>query len=202
MFTRDEDYAAFAQILREADQRHPTRLLGYCLMPNHWHLILWPHRDGDLSRLVGWLTLTHTQRWHARNRTAGSGHLYQGRFKSFPIQEDTPLLRVLRYVEGNASRAGLVQRAEQWRWSSLIRRQHASGDREPRLDAGPVALPANWTDQVNEPLTEAELAAVRRSVTRGQPFGEGAWVAETAAALNLQLTLRPRGRPRKTNHGS
>ena len=120
----------------------------------------------------------------------------------FPFRRTPLCLGCCAYVEGNASRAGLVQRAEQWRrWSSLIRRQHASGDREPRLDAGPVALPANWTDQVNEPLTEAELAAVRRSVTRGQPFGEGAWVAETAAALNLQLTLRPRGRPRKTNHG-
>ncbi len=121
IFERDDDYAAFERVLEEAVDRTGTRLLSYCLMPNHWHLVVWPHDDGELSRFAGWLTLTHTQRWHAHRHSAGTGHLYQGRFKSFPIQEDDHFLTVCRYVERNAPRAKLVARAEEWRWSSLYR---------------------------------------------------------------------------------
>ena len=121
IFDDDGDYEAFETILEQAVARFETRLLAYCLMPNHWHLVVWPRNDGELSSLVGWLTLTHTQRWHAHRRSAGSGHVYQGRFKSFPIQEDDHFYTVARYVERNALRANLVPRAEQWRWSSLYR---------------------------------------------------------------------------------
>ena len=102
---------------------YDMRLLAYCLMPNHFHLLLWPREDGDLSRFMRWLTVTHTQRWHAHHRTAGTGHLYQGRFKSFPVQSDEHFLTVCRYVERNALRANLVERAEDWRWGSLAARR-------------------------------------------------------------------------------
>ena len=82
----DGDYAAFERILAETQARIPMRILAWCLMPNHWHLVVWPRKAGELSRFVGWLTLTHTQRWHAIGQSTGSGHVYQGRFKSFPIQ--------------------------------------------------------------------------------------------------------------------
>jgi putative transposase len=88
LFEKDGDYEVFERALAEALDRVPVRLLAYCVMPNHWHLVLWPKADGELSRFLGWLTLTHAQRWHAHRHTAGTGHLYQGRFKSFPIQED------------------------------------------------------------------------------------------------------------------
>jgi putative transposase len=81
-------------------------------MPNHWHLVLWPRKKGELSEFMRWLTVTHTQRWHASHRTSGTGPLYQGRFKSFPIEDDDHLLAVVRYVERNALRAKLVARAE------------------------------------------------------------------------------------------
>ncbi len=81
LFQKDGDYAAFERVLAEAVRRLPVPVLAYCVMPNHWHLVLWPQADGDLSRFVGWLTLTHTQRWHAHYHTAGSGHVYQDRFK-------------------------------------------------------------------------------------------------------------------------
>src|SRR5439155_15121021 len=167
------------------------------VMPNHWHRIVWPHADGDLSRFVGWLTLTHTQRWHAHRHTAGSGHLYQGRFKSFPIQADEHLLTVCRYVERNPLRAGLVRRAEDWRWGSLWRRERGSGDDRAILAPWPVSMPRRWVAVVNAAQTAAEEEAVRAGLRRGRPVGEEAWVARTAERLGLEGTLRPRGRPPK-----
>ena len=120
----------------EAKKRLPMRVLAWCVMSNHWHLVLWPRGDGDLSEFMRWLTVTHTQRWHAAHHTSGTGPLYQGRFKSFPIQEDDHLLTVLRYVERNPLRANLVKRADEWRWSSLWHRVH--GAAAGILDEGPL----------------------------------------------------------------
>jgi putative transposase len=192
---KDGDYAAFENVLRQAQDWQPIRLLAYCLMPNHWHLVLWPEGNGDLSEFLRWLTVTHTQRYHAHYHSAGTGPVYQGRFKSFPIQEDDHLLTVLRYVERNALRAGLVARAEDWRWSSWGKRLPGQASR--LVAEGPVPLPPSWAEYVNAPQTAAEVEAVRRCVVRGSPFGEPAWVERTAAGLGLESTLRRQGRPRK-----
>ena len=98
IFEKPADYEAFERILAEGVERYEMRLLAYCLMPNHWHLLVWPQADGDLSRFMAWVTLTHTQRWHAHRGSAGTGHVYQGRFKSFPVQEDEHFYTVCRYV--------------------------------------------------------------------------------------------------------
>lgn len=194
LFRSQKDYSAFERVLLEARERHGTRLLAWCVMPNHWHLVLWPQKVRELSEFMRWLTVTHTQRWHASHRTSGTGPLYQGRFKSFPIEEDDHLLAVLRYVERNALRANLVTLAENWRWSSLAGRLRAEPDKAP--DVGPIALPENWPSFVNRPETEAELERLRRSVKRGAPFGDVEWQRRTAEQLGLQSTLKPRGRPR------
>ena len=136
LFEKDGDYAAFERVLAEALAQHPTRVLGYCLMPNHWHFVLWPERDGELTAFLSWLTHTHTQRWHAHRHTAGTGHLYQGRFKAFPVEADEHLDTVLRDVERNALRAGLAERAEAWRWSSLWRRVHGGAEARALLQIG------------------------------------------------------------------
>jgi putative transposase len=117
-------------------------MLAYGVMPNHWHLVLWPRADGDVSRCVGWLTLMHTQRWHAHHHTTGTGHLYQGRFKSFPVQTDAHFLTVCRYVERNPVRAGLVPRAERWRWGSLWQREQRYAAVQGMLSPWPVDQPA------------------------------------------------------------
>ena len=198
IFRKPGDYEAFERILAETQEHVPgMRLLCYCLMPNHWHLVLWPRRDGELSDYLHWLTLTHTQRWHAHHRSVGGGHLYQGRFQSFPIQEDDHYLTVCRYVERNALRAGLVKRAEQWRWSSLWRRQQSAATPEVLLAAGPLARPAGWLKWVNKAQSEAEVEALRRCVQRGQPYGSAAWCKRTAIRLGLESTFQPRGRPPK-----
>ena len=158
-------------------------------------MVLWPNADDELTSLLRWLTHTHSMRWHAHYHTGGTGHIYQGRFKSFPVETDEHLYTVLRYVERNALRANLVSCAEEWRWGSLWRRGH--GDLQEWLHRWPVATPANWVELVNAPQTEAELEAVRRAVARNCPFGSEAWCARTARELGLEATLRPRGRPRK-----
>ena len=195
IFAKSGDYAAFEKVLREAKDWRAMRVLAYCLMPNHWHMVVWPYHDGDLSEFFRWLTVTHTQRWHAHHHSAGTGPLYQGRFKSFPIEADDHLLTVCRYVERNALRAGLMPRAEHWRWSSLWHRVHESGD--GLLDAWPIAVPNHWVRHVNGVETEAELAAVRRALVRGMPYGNDDWTKTTAKQLGLESSLRPRGRPKK-----
>jgi putative transposase len=197
LFKKSGDYAAFESILREAHERHAMRLLAFVVMPNHWHLVVWPHEVGQLTTYLQWLTVTHVRRWHAHHHTVGTGPIYQGRYKSFPIQEDEHFWTVCRYVERNALRAKLVARAEEWRWSSLWHREQQSG--VPWLSEWPMAVPGDWRAVVNRAQTEAELAAVRQSVVRGSPYGEKVWQARTARALNLESSMRQRGRPRRPN---
>jgi putative transposase len=129
----------------------------------------------------------------------GTGHLYRGRFKSFPVAQDDHFLRLCRYVERNALRAGLVQRAESWRWSSLWRRQQGPQPGAALLSDWPVPRPADWVREVNRPQTEAELEALRRCVQRGQPYGQEGWAKRVAQRLGLESTLRPRKRARETS---
>lgn len=197
VFGNDGDYAAFENILSDAVLRFEMRLLAYCVLPNHFHLLLWPRHDGDLSRFMRWLTLTHTQRWHTHHQTVGSGHLYQGRYKSFPVQNDEHFYTVCRYVERNALRAGLVTRAEQWRWGSLWWTGRPRANQPgPRLSSWPIERPPNWIARVNVALSPAEEEAFARSLNRSQPFGTPQWQARTAKRLGIESSLRPLGRPR------
>src|SRR5205085_11259175 len=124
---KERDCAAFERVLAEAHGRLPTKVLSYCLMPTHWHLVLWPKEDGQLSEFMPWLTVTHAQRWHAHYHKAGTGPLYQGRFKSFPVQAEHHFLVLCRYVERNPLRANLMERAQDWPWCSLWRRWRPAG---------------------------------------------------------------------------
>jgi len=196
LFEKPGDYAAFETILGEAAVRTRIRLAAYCLMPNHWHLLLWPRHDGELSEVLRWISVTHTQRWHAHRKTAGTGPVYQGRFKSFPVQTDEHFLTVVRYVERNAIRAKLVSRAEDWRWGSLWRRTQGDPELSAWLSDWPIERPRDWVARVNRPQTALELESLRLSVQRGRPFGEEAWVGRMTKRFGLESTVRPRGRPR------
>ena len=197
IFEDDGDYAAFEKVLAQAvDWCAGVRVVAYCLMPNHWHLVLWPRRDGELSRFMQWLTVTHMRRWHAHRGTAGTGPLYQGRFKSFPIQQDDHFLTVVRYVERNPLRARLVKKAQDWAWSSFRRRGEGPNWLLP-APAWPCPQPDNWEALVNAPLADEALGTVRNSVNRGIPFGDPSWQRRTALKLGLQSTLRPPWRPKK-----
>ena len=197
IFTDPKDYEAFETVLAEAVLRSQTRLLTYCVMPNHWHLVVWPHEDGELSEFVGWLTLTHTQRWHAHRQDVGSGHLYQGRFKSFLIQQDLHLQTVIRYVEANPLRANLVRSAERWRWSGLWRRTFGDEKARDLLSEWPTDCPDGWLALVNAQAPDPELRTLRDCTTREQPFGSESWVRRTTDHFGLQSAWRPPGRPPK-----
>jgi len=196
LFDHSADYVAFEKIMAEAYDRTRIRIVAYCLMPNHWHLLLWPRQDVELSEVMRWITVTHTQRWHAYRGTAGTGPVYQGRFKSFPVQTDEHFLTVARYIERNALRAQLVTRAEGWQWASLWRREHGEPALTAWLSRWPVERPQNWVDHVNRPETALELEALRVSVRRGRPFGGREWVRQLAKQPGIASTLRARGRPK------
>jgi len=209
LFEHDNDYLAFERVLVEAMRRDEApELFSLCLMPNHWHLLLRPRENGDLSKWMQWLTVTHTHRWHSHHETTGTGPLYQGRFKCFPVQTDAHFLTAARYVERNALRAKLqgIESAEQWRWSTLWLRHRANKRRltetEQLLAASvadwPVNRPSDWLRRVNRAETAAELAAMQLSLTRGRPFGSDKWSRQISDQLGLHSTLRERGRPKIT----
>ncbi|MDH3718849.1 MAG: transposase [Planctomycetota bacterium] len=197
LFFDDDDYLAFEKVIAETLEKSPLRICAYCVMPNHWHFVMWPEHDGDLGAFMQRLTVTHSARWKQHKKQVGFGHLYQGRYKSFPIEADDHFLKVVRYVERNALRASLVRKAENWKWSSLWIRKFGSAQHRRLLSPWPVPSPRNWVEHVNRPETEAELKALRRSVNRGTPFGSPAWIHNTAKRLGLEFTTRPRGRPKK-----
>lgn len=199
IFEADGDYLAFLRVMGETVEHVPLRILAWCLMPNHWHLLLWPQRDGELGQFMQRLTTTHVRRWRLFRHSVGHGHLYQGTYKSFPVETDEHFYTVCRYVERNALRAKLVRRAEDWPWSSLgFANQAAAAAESPPVASWPVPRPRAWRELVNQPQTEAELDALRTSIQRGRPFGSPAWQRRTAKRLHLEFTFRPRGRPRKT----
>jgi len=195
LFETGADYRAFLHCLNEALAKVPVRLLAFCLMPNHFHLIAQPQVDGQLSKFMKALLGTHGQRWHAYRGTAGLGAVYQGRFKAFPIQTNAHFYTVCHYVERNALRANLVDRAEDWPWSSLFFRcQGLSG---APLSEWPIPIPVDWVERVNQEAPLAELEAIRLSVVGGRPLGDDSWIELTARTQGLERSIRPRGRPPK-----
>jgi putative transposase len=193
LFHDRADYIAFTWLLAESFDAFDVPVLAVCVMPNHLHLVMRPRRDGDLARWAHWLFTTHARRHHKKYGT--SGRVWQGRFKASVVQADRHLLILMRYVERNALRAGLVRSAEEWEWGSLRWRLRGSGP--VQLATSPVPLPQAWPTFVNEPQTAAELAELRAAIARQAPYGEQPWCEETASVFGLEKTLAPRGRPRK-----
>ena len=198
MFQSPDDFRAFLRVVSDTLEDKPMRILSFCLMSNHWHLVLWPEKNGDLGNFMQQMTTTHVRRWRLHRQSVGEGHLYQGTYKSFPVQDDEHFFTVCRYVERNALRANLVARAEDWPWSSLYqRRQRRSLEDYPSITPWPLERPRNWVAYVNGVETEAELESLRASVQRGRPFGSEPWQKRTAKKLGLESTFRSRGRPKK-----
>ena len=188
-----EDYDAFVCLIEQACSRVPMRVLAFCLMPNHFHLVLWPHEDGDMSRWMHWLLTAHVVRYHKIRGT--SGRVWQGRYKAFPIEQDHHLLTVLRYVERNPVRANLVKSAVDWKWSSLVHQDNVMS--RTLVSESPATKPLGWVQFVNRPQTNKEVEALRRCSFKCTPFGSDLWVRDTADQLGLKSSLRGPGRPKR-----
>lgn len=210
MFRKDGDFEAFERVLAEAVDRSAgaVELFAYCIMGNHWHLVLRTREDRAMGAFMKWLTTTHAGRYRVAHGQEGIGHLYQGRYKSFMIEDDAHFLTVCRYVERNAARASLVERAEDWRWGSLQCWREGDAERRALLrpwpagvtgvkDAGRYNRPRGWLRTVNTPISGAELDALRVCAQRGRPYGGSAWVEKMVAKYGLEATVRGPGRPRR-----
>ncbi len=197
IFTHDKEYQHFESLLLEGVELIDMRILAYCIMPNHWHLVLYPHKDKDLSEFMRWVTTTHVRQRRTMTNTIGHGHLYQGTYKSFPVAEDKHLHDLIRYVEQNPLRARLVKKAEDWQWSSLYRRLRSNKQDQKLLAPLPTDLPTNYLESVNQVLDDAILDSIRHSIGKGTPYGSSAWVDRMVTEYNLGSTVRGIGRPRK-----
>jgi putative transposase len=175
LFQTGAHYQDFLALLEESLNCVALRIQAYCLMPNHWHVVLYPRADGDLSKFMQRITLTHTQRYHAQTRTAGYGHLYQGRYKSLPVETGPHFLTLVRYVERNPKRAGLVKKAEDWPWSSVYAR--LSGNEKQLLSRWPVAEPKDYVAWLNQPKPKEEIENIRHALKPSRPYGSEPWVA-------------------------
>ena len=198
IFRTEEDYQFFVELMAKAKQIHPVKIFAYSLLPNHFHVVLQPEEAGDLSRWVQWLLGSYTHHHHQIHKT--EGHLWQDRFRSFIVQEDAHFLSVMRFVEGNPVRRGLVEFADQWPWSS---HQENIGKKERRIVCpGPIELPPFWAEFVNSPILNAELTRLQECESRQSPYGDPVWQFELSRKLGLESTIRPRGRPRKKRNGN
>jgi putative transposase len=193
IFNSDSDFKEFLGLMNSVAAAVPVRVVGYDIMPNHWHLMLWPEADDCISSYMHRLTSTHALQHRRKEGTLGAGHLYQGRFKCIPVQSEAYYYTCLKYVEDNSRRAGLVTRAEQWRWSSIHERLHGG----MLLSPGPLSLPTNWTEIVNIGPTTAELKEIRVCARAERPLGAAEWVDRAVAQHGLEANMRPRGRPRR-----
>jgi putative transposase len=210
LFNNDKEFAAFDEAIARTLASCPMRICAYTLMPDHWHFLLWPEHKGDLSAFLQKLTITHVRNWQENRDRVGLGNVYQGRYRSFPVEagsseggpssaggESEYFYGVARYIEQNSLRTGLVKKADEWRWCSLWRRVHGTAAERKVLGAWPVKMPPNWRKLANTLQNADELGAVRQSVRRGRPYGSDNWAIPTAARLGLESSFRPRGRPRK-----
>lgn len=183
-FFREADYVAYLHLAAEEFAQAGVEVWAYCLMPNHVHLIAVPATAQALARAVGATHLRYTRRINLRERW--TGYLWQGRFASFPMDEDY-LLTCARYVGLNPVRAGLTARAVEWPWSSV--RAHVEG-RDDRL-LTPAPLAARLGDRLarffDVDVQDEALRALRRASSAGRPLGAARWVKALEASTGRSL---------------
>lgn len=196
IFDTDTDYRLFEKLLLETKELFDMRILAYILMPNHFHLVLYPREDGDLGLFMHRLSNAHTRKVHARTHTNGSGHLYQGRYKSFLVDKTNYLSAVIKYVERNAIRARLVHDCEKWQWGSAWRRLFGNAEQAKLLDETSFGLPDNYLPWINSEDKPDDLGTIRNSVVKNVPYGRGRWVEQMVVKYHLESTLKSPGRPK------
>jgi len=198
IFKTPDDYQAVVQALQQTLEKMPLDIFSFCIMPNHWHFAVRPRNDGEMGKFFGKLTQTVTQRWHAFHHTTGMGHVFQGRYKAFLVQTDVYFIQLMKYIEGNPLRAGLVSKAEEWRWGSYNMRTTDPERYKILCVPWPVDMPPDYLHIVNQPTSKEFLEQLRNSVVRGKPLGDAEWVEKTVREYGLESTIRNRGGQRAT----
>lgn len=196
IFKNEKDFQGVLKSLLETLELIPIDIFSFCLMSNHWHFIVKPRTNGDMGRFFGKFTQKSTQRWHTRHGTVGTGHLFQGRFKSFLVEKDDYFLQLAKYVEANALRAKMVKNAEDWPWSSLYLRLRNPELGKKILTPWPIDMPKNYLSLVNQPLPKTQLIHIRTSIEKSRPFGSESWISRQVNKYDLGYTLRSAGRPK------
>jgi putative transposase len=189
IFRSADEYTQFLILLAQAAPRFGVRVLAYCIMPNHWHLVLWPESDDGLSRFMQWVTGTHAQLWRTAHRSQGRGAVYQGRFKAIAVQCDRHFLVLCRYVERNPVRARLVERAQDWGWSGAS--PLSSDPERPHISQWPVPRPIGWAEYLNEDIFDGSVRRIRSAIRRGEHFGDAAWRKDVGEQLSWRSGRGP-----------
>ena len=193
VFHKEKDYNVFLELMKKAKEKFPLKIFAYCLMPSHYHFSLMPLQTDQLSKWIHWLTTVHAGRYHFHYQT--SGHIWQGRFKNILVQDDYHFSTVLKYIERNPVRAGLVKSAWNWPWSSF--RESLGEKQYDLLDARPIKLQTGWEEFVNSPIETKELENLRKCIKLRLPYGDDEWKLEISKQLGIQCFEKPRGRPKK-----
>jgi len=197
IFNEDKEYQEFEKILFEAVEKFKMRLIAYTIMPNHFHLVLYPQYEDEIKKFMHWLTLTHTQRWHAQTKTIGHGHLYQGRYKSFLVENNPYLWTLLAYVERNPLRAKLVKSIIDWKWSSYYKRLNGTSLQKKLLSTDSNTWPDNYEKLLTLTEDKEKIETIRNCVNRGKPYGSINWISDVLKKFGLEITENKRGRPKK-----
>ena len=163
LFFTDADYERFLRLMVVGKSRYPVKVYGIALMTNHFHAMVVPEADAALSAYLQWVVGSYASHLRARTNTSGHGHVFQRRFWSDAIQDDCHFLAVLRYIEANPREGQLVNRCEEWPWSSVALRMRPE---QPLLDPLPVALPRDWHTILDLPQPGKEVDAIRRALRK------------------------------------
>ena len=189
VFFEDGDYRYYLELLGAASEKAGTRVWAYCLMPNHVHLILTPSHADGLRAALGDAHRRYTRFINARNKW--TGHLWQGRFASVALDEGH-FANAVGYVSLNPVRAGLVERASAWPWSSV--NAHLSGKGDGLVTVGPVLDRFPDFAALLERGEDDEMSnALRAAETVGRPLGNSKWLDEIEAKLGREVRPRKRG---------
>src|ERR1051326_461122 len=188
LFHKPADFLDFLHAVADTASRVAMRILAYCIMRNHFHFVVWPYEGADLSKFMHLLMCIHIRRYLRHYPPVSPGHLYQDRYTNVIVEPGASVLQVNRYVEANALTAGIVERAEDYPWTSAS--PEALADDRPVLAEWPIERPSNWSMLLNLLTAATERQRIQRCASRGAPYGSPTWTESIVKALNLEHTVR------------
>lgn len=193
VFHDNYDYEKFLKLLIESKEKYAVKIYAYCLMPNHFHLVIYTKYADSLSQAMHWISSSYVRYYNKRYNI--SGHLWQGRYKSFIVQEDSYLLVLLKYVEANPKRARIVKDCIDYKYSSANNR--IKNNENLITDEVPILLPDDWYTYINSDEKITDIESIRNCINRQAPLGDKNWKYMVSKKYNLESTINPRGRPKK-----